>query len=282
MRRFENLVCNDVRARLYKAFILPYFQYCSAVWHFCGVSSSDKQELVRVSQGFGGTREHWQHMEGNKGTWAYFWEQGTETVQIRRRKHFDIRNKERYFWDFILFSPLVKYLGYLREFAITFGLHQKTQISVSLTLARAISRIQEVYDFDCRSLNQVKAFLGTTAQTQGPQDTVSTVVLEDVKRMLQALKEIKELLSQHVPQLLQEFEVKSLLTLIWENFFSEMRSRSYDIPLQLQFNFRFNSALKEHLKQTGRTKILLLHKCQISLPKSENWYLRCPRPHLHS
>ena len=85
---------------------------------------------------------------------------------------------------------------------------------MSLTLDRAISRIQEVYDFDCRSLNQVKAFLGTTAQTQGPQDTVSTVVLEDVKRMLQALKEIKELLSQHVPQLLQEFEVKSLLTLI--------------------------------------------------------------------
>ena len=112
------------------------------------------------------------------------------------------------------FSPLVKYIENLREFAITFGLHQKKQTSVSFTLDRAISRIQEVYDFDCRCLNQVKAFLGTTAQTQGPQDTVSTVVLEDEKRILQALKEIKDLLSQHVPQLLQEFEVKSLLTLI--------------------------------------------------------------------
>ena len=89
----------------------------------------------------------------------------------------------------------------LREFPITFGLHQKTQISVSLTLDSAISRIQEVYGFDCRCLNQVKAFLGTTAQTQGPQDTVSTVVLEAEKRILQALKEIKDLLSQHVPQL---------------------------------------------------------------------------------
>ena len=112
------------------------------------------------------------------------------------------------------FSSLVKYPENLREFAITFGLHQKTQISVSLTFDRAISRIQEVYDCDCRCLNQVKAFLGTTAQTQGPQDTVSTVVLEDEKRILQALKEIKDLLSQHVPQLLQELEVKSLLTLI--------------------------------------------------------------------
>ena len=32
-------------------------------------------------------------------------------------------------------------------------------------------------------VNQVKALLGTTAQTQSPQDTVSTVVLEDEKRI---------------------------------------------------------------------------------------------------
>ena len=71
------------------------------------------------------------------------------------------------------------------------------------TLDRAISRIQEVYDFDCQCVNQVKALLGTTAQTQGPQDTLSTVALEDEKRILQALKEIKDLLSQHAPQLLE-------------------------------------------------------------------------------
>ena len=73
-------------------------------------------------------------------------------------------------------------------------------------------------------VNQVKALLGTTAQTQGPQDTVSTVVLEDEKRILQALKEIKDLLSQHAPQLLEVFKMKSLLTPICENFFSEMRA----------------------------------------------------------
>ena len=65
-------------------------------------------------------------------------------------------------------------------------------------------------------VNQVKALLGTTAQTQGPQDTVSTVVLEDEKRILQALKEIKDLLSQHAPQLLEVFKMKSLLTPICE------------------------------------------------------------------
>ena len=123
-------------------------------------------------------------------------------------------------------SPLVKYLGNLREFGITFGLHQKKQTPVSFTLDRAISRIQDVYDFDCQCVNQVKAFLGTTAQTQGFQGTVSTVVLEDGKRILQTLMDIKDLLSQHAPQLLEVFKMKSLLTLICENFFSEMRAGS--------------------------------------------------------
>ena len=48
MRRFKYLFSKDVRARLYKAFVLPYFQYCSAVWHCCGVRSSDKLELLNI------------------------------------------------------------------------------------------------------------------------------------------------------------------------------------------------------------------------------------------
>ena len=39
--------------------------------------------MVRVSQGFLGTREHWQNTEGNKGTLANFWEQGNK---IRKKK----------------------------------------------------------------------------------------------------------------------------------------------------------------------------------------------------
>ena len=42
---------------------------------------------MRVSQGFGGTREHWQNIEGNKGTLATFWEQGTKFRKITVRKH---------------------------------------------------------------------------------------------------------------------------------------------------------------------------------------------------
>ena len=43
--------------------------------------------FVRVSQGFWGTREHWQNIEGNKGTLANFWEQGTKFRKITIRKH---------------------------------------------------------------------------------------------------------------------------------------------------------------------------------------------------
>ena len=43
--------------------------------------------ILRVSQGFGGTREHWQNIKGNKGTLTNFWEQGTKFRNITVRKH---------------------------------------------------------------------------------------------------------------------------------------------------------------------------------------------------
>ena len=35
-----------IKARLYKAFIMPHFQYCSTIWHFCGARNSEKLELL--------------------------------------------------------------------------------------------------------------------------------------------------------------------------------------------------------------------------------------------
>ena len=42
---------------------------------------------MRVSQGFWGTREHWQNIEGNNGILANFWEQGNKIRKITVRKH---------------------------------------------------------------------------------------------------------------------------------------------------------------------------------------------------
>ena len=43
---FRKLISSETLLRLYKAFILPHFSYCSTVWHFCGSRNSDKLEAL--------------------------------------------------------------------------------------------------------------------------------------------------------------------------------------------------------------------------------------------
>ena len=42
MLRFRKLIDKQTLLKLYKAFILPHFYYCSSVWHFCGARNTDK------------------------------------------------------------------------------------------------------------------------------------------------------------------------------------------------------------------------------------------------
>ena len=58
-----------------------------SLMHHMPPHSTTSRCLLRVSQGFWGTREHWQNMEGNKGTLANFWEQGNKIRKITVRKH---------------------------------------------------------------------------------------------------------------------------------------------------------------------------------------------------
>ena len=46
VRRFRKLISTNTILRLYKAFILPHFYYCSVVWHFCGKRNTDKMEAL--------------------------------------------------------------------------------------------------------------------------------------------------------------------------------------------------------------------------------------------
>ena len=72
--------------------------------------------------------------------------------------------------------------------------------------------------------------------------------------------------------------MKSLLILIVENL-SEMRAGSYDIPLQLQFDFRFSRVLKKHLKETCRTKFCNYTNTKSHYPrvKSDLRYSELPK-----
>ena len=42
--RFRKIVPTDAKCKLYKAFTVPYFRYCSAVWHFCEARTRHKLE----------------------------------------------------------------------------------------------------------------------------------------------------------------------------------------------------------------------------------------------
>ena len=46
LKRMQKMLSFETRRDLYKAFILPHFNYCSETWHFCNKKSSDKLELV--------------------------------------------------------------------------------------------------------------------------------------------------------------------------------------------------------------------------------------------
>ncbi len=142
------------------------------------------------------------------------------------------------------------------------------------TIDTTITRIQEVYDFDCQCIEQVKAFLETTAQTKGPQGTISSVVAEDERKILLALKEIRGPFQKFAPQLLKIFKLKCLLTLVAENFFFEMRAGAYDMPMRLQFDYRFSRAVKEHLKQMSYYTSSELHYSRV---KSDLKYSALPK-----
>ena len=46
MLRFQKLINKETLLKLYKAFILPHFYYCSSVWHFCGARNTDKVDYL--------------------------------------------------------------------------------------------------------------------------------------------------------------------------------------------------------------------------------------------
>ena len=74
--------------------------------------------------------------------------------------------------------------------------------------------------------------------------------MEDERRILKSLRDINnDILDRFDPRLAEKFNIKSVLTLVVENTFSEMRSGATDMPMQLEFDYRFSRAIKERLKR---------------------------------
>ncbi len=58
---------------------------------------------------------------------------------------------------------------------------------------------------------------------EAPQGTVSTAVIKDEERIIIGLKNLHLSFADICPRLIEEFDVKSILTLCVENAFSEIR-----------------------------------------------------------
>ena len=105
---------------------------------------------------------------------------------------------------------LVDYLKYLHLFGETFELHTKKSTSVTVEIPQAIERLEQVYSFNKKGVDAIMSLIGTTAVTQGPQGTVSSVVMEDERRILKSLRNIKDLLDRFNPQVFTTTHYKDL------------------------------------------------------------------------
>ena len=48
LNRLKNILSLKTKESLYRAFILPYFNYCNQVWHHCGKRNTVKIEKVNL------------------------------------------------------------------------------------------------------------------------------------------------------------------------------------------------------------------------------------------
>ena len=106
----------------------------------------------------------------------------------------------------------------------------------TITLTRAY------YSFLEKQTLSVQQIKGSTAQTQGPDGTLSSTSLNSVKMILVGLNRLKEELIQLNPEYLSHIKVRSLLTLFVENQYERWKYRHTNHAM------RFPRYMKELLK----------------------------------
>ncbi|CAH3038627.1 unnamed protein product [Pocillopora meandrina] len=126
---------------------------------------------------------------------------------------------------------LTTFLESLWKFLTAF---QLTSEDVS-GLEEAIDLTQSYYSFLEKASSKVQQIKGSTAKTQGPDGTLSSSTLNSVEMILLGLNRLKEDVIHLNPEYLKDIEVRSLLTLFVENFFSSMRGGNTITPTVLDF-----------------------------------------------
>ena len=94
-------------------------------------------------------------------------------------------------------------------------------------------------------VREAKDFSDFQGQPSGPNGTMSSQTMSDIQRLIDALNELNDFLIEVNPTYLSTVDLHSLLTLLVENLFAEMRGGSVDKPQVLGFARRFSSSSRE-------------------------------------
>ena len=123
--------------------------------------------------------------------------------------------------------------------------------------------------FTC--VREAQAFSDFPGQPSGPHGTMSSQTLSDVQGLITALSDLQDLLSKINPAFLPEVDLHSLLTLLVENLFAEMRGGSIHTPQVLDFARRFSSSTRLHslIFLNSKTMPCQLHSTKITSDAKE-------------
>ena len=119
-------------------------------------------------------------------------------------------------------------------------------------MEEAIDLTQSYYSFLEKVSLKVQQIKGSTAKMQGPDGTLSSSTLNSVEMILLGLNCLKEDVIHLNPEYLKDIEVRSLLTLFVENFFSSMRGGNTITPTVLDFCRHFPRCTNEWLKRVTK------------------------------
>ena len=94
------------------------------------------------------------------------------------------------------------YLYHLRNFCLLFGIRRKKPEIRNIN--QIIIELQEVYEFDKVFVNNVGRYYGLNDEastgTEGPHETVSTVIVKDEERILYGLRHLRKAVEDLCPR----------------------------------------------------------------------------------
>ena len=150
-------------------------------------------------------------------------------------------------------NSLGKSLGLLYTTCRTFGVHLRGDQAEVHIIEEAVTSLNEISTVFDGWVDEVQTKMGRKATTQGPRETVSAKSRWRVHILRDSLSSLGHFLKEVNPSFSKSVKLAATLTLVVENFFSQMRSRNDIMPTALEFAYLFGPTIRESLKQLTNT-----------------------------